>query len=256
MSWKLPDNWQETVGPVKPRGEFRGFGLPLRLEAVAACVGIGARVADIGTDHGLLPCALVGSGRASFAIAADLRPEPLSGAELNVRRFGSSEKVELRLGDGLNVLGPMEVDTVTVAGMSGGRMADMLLACDLERLGVSRIILQPNSQRIELRDRMAGAGWEVVYERMVACGQRCYVVIVFEATTGESIELSREDAILGPFLKKTPSEPVYKIWRSLMTALLQKKVRGLEQGECDEMQLLEARQELAIFTTSPEIENS
>ena len=83
----MPPESLERLEKHQPRGEFRGFGLPARLEAVAACVGIGAKVADIGTDHGLLPIALVGSGRATQAIAADLRPGPLSMAKQNVQRF-------------------------------------------------------------------------------------------------------------------------------------------------------------------------
>ena len=88
MSWKLPSDMPRESGTTKKTGEFRGFGLPARLQAVASCVGIGARIVDVGTDHGLLPIALVGSGRASKAIAADLRPQPLDMARQNVQRFG------------------------------------------------------------------------------------------------------------------------------------------------------------------------
>ena len=44
-----------------------------RLAAVANFVPSGARVADIGTDHGWLPIHLVHTRQARSAIAADLR---------------------------------------------------------------------------------------------------------------------------------------------------------------------------------------
>ena len=244
MSWKLPENWRDLIPAKKSLAEFRGFGLPARLEAVAACVGIGARVVDVGTDHGLLPIALVGSGRASRAIAADLRPQPLSMAEQNVARFDKADAVDLRLGDGLSILKPFEADTVTIAGMSGRRMVDILRAVDLEELEIDRLILQPNSDQLELRQELSADGWKVVYERLVACGQRCYVVIVFEREE-ESISLSREDALLGPFLSQSAEDPFFKLWCKIMADLLQVKVDGLRQGGVRPEELATAESDLA-----------
>lgn len=246
MSWKLPDNWNDTVPLTKPRGEFRGFGLSARLEAVASCVGIGARIIDVGTDHGLLPVALIGSGRASHAIAGDLRPQPLSVAAVNVRRFRKEEKVDLRLGDGLEVLGAYEADTVTIAGMSGTRMVEILLSADLAKLGVSRIIVQPNSDQAELRQKMTEAGWEVVYERLVACGSRMYVVIVMETAEDEQ-SISLENALVGPILKNTPTDPLYLVWCNVMRGLMTKRVNGLTQGSPESAELDEAKRGLAAF---------
>ena len=247
MSWKLPPDSLERLEKQQPKGEFRGFGLPTRLEAVAACVGIGAKVADIGTDHGLLPIALVGSGRATKAIAADLRPKPLSMAKQNVERFQKADKVELRLGDGLTVLQPFEVDTVTIAGMSGRRMVEILRQVDLEELEVDRLILQPNSDQMEMRQCLAEDGWAVVYERLVACGGRCYVVIVLERAS-EPTPLSRSDALLGPYLRKETSDVLYQIWCRIMADLIQIRVRGLRQGGGDPEALALAQSELAIFS--------
>jgi tRNA (adenine22-N1)-methyltransferase len=246
MSWKLPDYWREDAHATKPRGEFRGFGLSARLAAVAGCVGIGARVIDVGTDHGLLPIALIGSGRASFAIAGDLRPDPLSVAASNVRRFRKEEKVELRLADGLEALEPNEADTVTIAGMSGERMVEILLAVDLEKLGVSRIIVQPNSDQVELRQKMTLAGWEVVHERLVACGGRMYVVIVLEVAE-EDHSITQDDALVGPILKTHPADPLYRAWCDVMRGLLTKRVNGLSRGSPGSLELEEGRAQLAAF---------
>ena len=47
-----------------------------RLQAIASQVPVGARVADVGTDHGYLPVWLLLNGRIDWAIAADLREGP------------------------------------------------------------------------------------------------------------------------------------------------------------------------------------
>ena len=247
MSWKMPKNPPRELEDKRASAEFKGFGLPSRLEAVAACVGIGARVVDVGTDHGLLPIALVGSGRATEAIAADLREQPLDMARRNVQRFGKGDRIQLRLGDGLSILEPFEADTVTIAGMSGRRMVEILRAVNLSELEIDRIILQPNSDQMEMRQDLAEDGWGVVYERLVVCGNRCYVVIVLERTA-EPQRLSRADALLGPFLKQQPGDPLYQVWCSIMSSLLETKVQGLRRGgvKPDELALAEA--DLAAFS--------
>ena len=50
-----------------------------RLRAAAELVPEGARLADVGTDHGYLPAWLLLRGRIDSAIAADLRPAPWTG---------------------------------------------------------------------------------------------------------------------------------------------------------------------------------
>ena len=51
-----------------------------RLRAIAEQVPQGARLADIGTDHGYLPVWLLLAGQIDRAIAADLREGPLKRA--------------------------------------------------------------------------------------------------------------------------------------------------------------------------------
>ena len=55
-----------------------------RLAQVAALVRRGSRVADIGTDHALLPLALVQAGVCPFAIASDVVAGPVAAATRTV----------------------------------------------------------------------------------------------------------------------------------------------------------------------------
>ena len=80
---------------------MRPISLSPRLETVARLVPAGVRFADIGTDHAYLPVWLLQQGVIDRAIAADLNPGPLDRARENARRYGLTDRIDFRLGDGL-----------------------------------------------------------------------------------------------------------------------------------------------------------
>ena len=67
-------------------------------------------MADIGTDHGHLPAELVKVGKVKRAIACDISEPSLKKAEFTARFSGISDKMETRLGSGLEKLGCGEAD--------------------------------------------------------------------------------------------------------------------------------------------------
>ena len=76
--------------------------LDSRLSAVADLVRSGTRFADVGTDHAYLPAFLLMGGKIEYAVCSDLRKGPLKNAEETVKKYGVSDKVDLRLSDGLD----------------------------------------------------------------------------------------------------------------------------------------------------------
>ena len=83
-------------------------------------VPLGARVADVGTDHGYLGIHLLQSGISPHVIACDLRKGPLENARRNARQFGAQNAMEFRLSDGLEKIAPEEIDCAVLAGMGVG----------------------------------------------------------------------------------------------------------------------------------------
>ena len=59
-----------------------------RLIQVAGLVPEGARLADVGTDHGYVPIWLLTQGRISSAIAMDVNKGPLLRARENRDKYG------------------------------------------------------------------------------------------------------------------------------------------------------------------------
>lgn len=154
--------------------------LPPRLEAVLAALVPCAVLADVGTDHGLVPIAAVQRGLAERAIAADLRAKPLLGARDNVARAGVEDRVTLVRSDGFQRLPGLGIDAVVMAGMSGTTMARVCRegTAVLER--VSQLVGQPNSGAAALRAWALESGWALHDERMVEVGGRFFVTCAFD----------------------------------------------------------------------------
>lgn len=121
-----------------------GFKLSRRLSTLADWVPAGARFADIGTDHALLPVFLARNGKITYAVAGDVHAGPVEAAKRQVAEAGLEEIVSVRLGDGISVLSPREVDTIAIAGMGGSLMVRILEQAGERLNGVETLVLSPH----------------------------------------------------------------------------------------------------------------
>jgi len=135
--------------------------LSARFKAMATFIRAGESVADIGTDHALLPIYLVREGVSPFAVLTDISPGPLEKARKNVEA-ASNSNFDLRLGDGLKVLEPAEVDAVIIAGIGSETMISILEADPAKTGSFRKYILQPRTKTKLLETWLAGTGWNVI----------------------------------------------------------------------------------------------
>ena len=173
--------------------------LSQRLQAIADLVPAGAKVADIGTDHGFLPCYLAQSGKAEMVIACDVNAQPLALAQKNIMDYNVGDKVSTRLGNGLAVLKPGEVDTVTIAGMGGALMIDILDASPMVVDRLKRIVLQPNVGAEAVRIWAEKNRWQIVAEDLIRENDIFSVIIVLEQGRSDRF-MSAVELYLGPKL--------------------------------------------------------
>ena len=173
--------------------------LSQRLQAIADLVPEGAKVADIGTDHGFLPCYLAQSGKAELVIACDVNAQPLALAQKNITDYNVGDKVSTRLGNGLAVLNPGEVDTVTIAGMGGALMIDILDASPMVVDRLKRIVLQPNVGAEAVRIWAEKNRWQIVAEDLIRENDIFSVIIVLEQGRSDRF-MSAVELYLGPKL--------------------------------------------------------
>ena len=111
----------------------------------------GARVADVGADHGYLGIHLLAQGIVSYVAACDLRPGPLDSARRNAALFGCADRMEFFLSDGLQNVPPERYDTVVCAGMGGDLIVKILSEAPWLRDGRCTLILQPQIDIDKLR---------------------------------------------------------------------------------------------------------
>ncbi|OIQ08187.1 tRNA (adenine(22)-N(1))-methyltransferase [Moorella thermoacetica] len=174
------------------------FNLPARLRVVAGLVPWGSSVADIGSDHALLPLYLVASGRSPRVIVVEVAPGPYRRALAAVTGAGLTERVEVRRGDGLEPLRPGEVDTVTMAGLGALTQQEILAARPEVRRRLRRLVLQPQGQAGPLRRYLAACGWRLLDEDLVYETGHYYFIMA--AVPGVSPEYSDLEWELGPLL--------------------------------------------------------
>lgn len=156
-----------------------------RLQAAAQLIGRAHTVADIGCDHGRLCMALLQSGQAAYAIAADISADSLEKARRLGDYVGLGPRLETRLGDGLSVLQPGEADVVVLCGMGGQLIARLLEQARPPLRGAAMAVCQPMRGVEELRRYLFRQGYRIREEKVVLEQGRYYQLF--------SVEPGRED---------------------------------------------------------------
>ncbi|WP_082415861.1 tRNA (adenine(22)-N(1))-methyltransferase [Numidum massiliense] len=151
-----------------------------RLMQIAEFVLRGEAVADIGTDHALLPRHLLASGYVPRAVAVEVSRGPYDVARERVAASGLSAKIELRLGDGLTALVPGEVATVVIAGMGGPLICDILQNGQAVLSRTKRLVLQPNVAVKAVRKWLLAHRWQLICEALVYENGHYYDILVAE----------------------------------------------------------------------------
>ena len=130
-----------------------------RLRAVADLVDDGMVVADIGTDHGYIPIALVQEGRCPRAVAMDINIGPLDRARAHIQAAELSEKI-----------------SATARSLKA-------------------LILQPQSELYKVREYLAEQGYEILAEDMVLEEGKFYPIM--KVCPGSPYTLTKEEACYG-----------------------------------------------------------
>lgn len=149
-----------------------------RLLKIASLVSDGKKIADIGTDHGYIPVYLLKEGKVPFAVLADVNKGPLDNAHKEVIQNNLLDKVDLRLGSGIEILEIGEVEEVIIAGMGGILISELLEAKKEVAHNVEKLILQPMQAQEELRYYLLNNGYEILEEVLVREDFRIYEIIV------------------------------------------------------------------------------
>lgn len=180
--------------------------LSIRLKTIASLVPYGARVCDIGTDHGHLAIHLKSQEIANSVIAADINQKPLENAKRNIEKSGVGD-IELRLCDGLESISKGEVDTVIIAGMGSEVISGILeRGYKITEDKNITLILQPTTSPELLRKFLCSKGYEIIKEIPVFENNKLYSVMLI-SFSGQSKEYDE----LFYYIGKVPKDNLYGI---------------------------------------------
>lgn len=163
---------------------MKDVNLSKRMEAVVNMVSPQSfTIADVGCDHAYVSIALMQRKMADKVIAMDVRTGPLDIAGRNVADAGYSNRIDIRLGDGLEKLEPGEADAIIIAGM-GGLLMKGILERGLQILMNEKkrpvLILQPQSDLKEVRMFLFSHAYHIVCETMLVEDGKYYTVMKAE----------------------------------------------------------------------------
>lgn len=187
------------------------------------------RPADIGTDHAYIPIYLVQSGKYPKVIATDVKKGPLLKAAKNIDKYQLSDRIELRLGDGIKPIGEGECDAFIIAGM-GGVVISEILEASLETVKKARVlVLQPVYTDAVLREYLFQKGFRIDTEVLVRDEGRIYVVI-----RAFHDGLIRQDESLYYHIGRAlfeQQDPLLKVYLERRIRIQAKIVHGLEKAQ-------------------------
>ncbi|CCQ97364.1 conserved hypothetical protein [[Clostridium] ultunense Esp] len=222
--------------------------LSSRLQAIADFVPRNTIVGDVGTDHGYIPVYLIEKGIAKKVIATDLSQSSLEKIKQFVEERKMENYIEIRLGDGLKVLKPFEIDTLVIAGMGGLLIRDILDKDREKRDSITNFILQPNIATKELRKYLYENNFEIIDEKLVKEDNKFYEIIY--AKKGKShvedyiyYEIGEKLIVKDGLILKEFLEDKIKIIKKILQELEGKKT---ERSEVRRKELMEKIEELKV----------
>ncbi|MHC8314663.1 tRNA (adenine(22)-N(1))-methyltransferase [Pseudomonas sp. LB3P31] len=189
--------------------------LSMRLERVGAHVPAGARLADIGSDHGYLPVALMRRGVITVAVAGEVAMTPFLSAERTVRDNDLDQHITVRLANGLAAIEPHdEITAVSICGMGGETIRDILENGKAHLSGEERLILQPNGGEQPLRQWLMDNGYRIHFEELLRENRFYYEIIVAERDG--PVMYSPEELYFGPLQMQARSPLFLAKWQRLL----------------------------------------
>jgi tRNA (adenine22-N1)-methyltransferase len=189
--------------------------LSMRLERVAAHVPAGARLADIGSDHGYLPVALLRRGAIVGAVAGEVALTPFRAAGRTVRENGLEQRISVRLASGLAAIEPADdITAISICGMGGETIRDILDSGKARLSGAERLILQPNGGEQPLRQWLMENGYCILVEEILREKRFYYEIIVAERRV--PVQYSAEALYFGPLLMQARSPEFLAKWQRML----------------------------------------
>lgn len=213
-----------------------------RLEMVAQFVPQNARLVDVGSDHAYLPLFLVEKGVISYAIAGEVVQGPYQSALQNVADSSYQNQIEVRLANGLAAFEAADQMTaITIAGMGGRLIADILEAGKDKLAQIERLVLQPNNREDDVRVWLEAHDFQLVAETILEEHGKFYEILVAEK--GHQA-LTAKEKRFGPHLLQEASPVFQQKWEKEVDKLQHALAQIPTEHETERLRLSEKIQQI------------
>ena len=175
-----------------------------RLEEIINVVEDNSIVADIGTDHGIVPYELIKSNKAKKVIASDISEKSLDKLREKLDYLDEPEKIILNVSDGLDNLNEYQVDTIIISGMGGNLIVDILNKNIDVAKSANCLILGANNSLSVLRKFLHDNSFEIIEEVDLFENDKYYQIIKIKV--GKQLFSNDYEYEFGKFLIDNKSE--------------------------------------------------
>lgn len=204
-----------------------------RLETIASFVPVGSIVADVGTDHGLLPVMLIEQQRSPKVYAIDNKPGPLRSAYAMTK---SMPQITLVLADGIQGLAE-DVDTIVIAGLGGRTIVDILAVIPSR---ITTIIISAHVAMPLVRKSLHALGYAIDAESLIEEAGEFYEMARF--IQGQ-VSYTDADYYLGPLLRLERSD----VWTRWLEQWIAQTKYTLKQIPANDEKALEYQARLSLL---------
>lgn len=224
--------------------------LKKRLSAAAELVPEGARLLDIGTDHGFLPIALMERQRIQHGIAVDIGEGPLQRAREHIEAAGLSGEIETRRSDGFSEIAPGEADTAAILGMGGALIRRIVSEGNPREKGIRLLILGPQSEVPETRRFLLASGYEIERERLILEDGKYYALLRVRLEPQEPPHpYTEEELLLGGKLLPE-DQATYEAFLRYRRTVVEGILEELSAAAASEERREELRHELTLIASA------
>ena len=187
--------------------------LSKRLLTVARYVPQNSRLLDVGSDHAYLPVYLAHQGIIKFGVASEVAEGPYQNMVHEIKAADLISILHPRLANGLLALRDQDrVNVITIAGM-GGQLITEILENGLKDLKRGpRLILQPNVDTYEVRKWLMDHHYQITHEQIISDHHHIYEIVVADHIR-LTVKYSLKQLFFGPLLLKRRSPVFVSKWQ-------------------------------------------
>lgn len=160
-----------------------------RIKTIASYIKSSDKVADIGCDSAELSIYLAHNKISSIAI--DINENIIENDKLKIYNMNLEKYIDLRVGDGTEVLNFNEADTIVLAGLGSYTISKII---ENSKHKYKKIITIANKNHKFLRKKMLEYNYEILSEEIIIEKNKYYNLIVF--IPGKTL-YNKEDLVIG-----------------------------------------------------------